>query len=92
MPQEYITREELRDSIQQVAESVRREVASELTTTAVQIGAVEKVLAARIGGLKAWGVAALLGGQATAGLIAAIVTHTSPSAATRAAVGLLPFV
>jgi hypothetical protein len=40
-----------------------------------QIGAVEKTLNAKLGNLKAWGIAALVGGQAMAGVLAAIIPH-----------------
>jgi hypothetical protein len=38
-----------------------------------QIGAVEKTLTMKLGNLRAWGIAALVGGQAAAGLLAALV-------------------
>lgn len=40
-----------------------------------QIGAVEKTLNAKLGNLRAWGIAALVGGQAAAGVLAAVVPH-----------------
>jgi hypothetical protein len=40
---------------------------------------------AKISALRAWGVAAFLGGQALAGLVAALVTRTTPADAGRVA-------
>lgn len=53
-----------------------------------QIGAVEKTLNAKLGNLRAWGVAALVGGQAAAGLLAALV---GPSRTAHVAVSLIHF-
>jgi hypothetical protein len=39
--------------------------------------------------LRAWGVAALLGGQALAGLLAALVTRTTPADAGRTALAFI---
>lgn len=51
-----------------------------------EIGRIEAVLNARLGNLKAWGIAALVGGQAAAGLLAAAV---GPHKAAQAAIQII---
>jgi hypothetical protein len=57
----------------------RGEFKSEITRVeavlGIQIGAVEKSVKERLSSMKAWGIAALVGGQAAAGVLAAIVPH-----------------
>lgn len=53
-----------------------------------QIGAVEKTINSKLGSLRAWGVAALIGGQAVAGLLAALV---GPKQAAHAAAHVLHY-
>lgn len=50
--------------------ALRNEFNSGLTTVGVQLGAVEKTLTERLSSIKAWGVAALIGGQGLAGVFA----------------------
>lgn len=50
---------------------------------------IEKHVDLKLDALKAWGVAAFIGGQALAGLIGAIVTRTTPAEAGRVALDLL---
>lgn len=53
-----------------------------------QIGAVEHTLKEKLSSLKAWGVAALVGGQAIAGLLASLV---GPQKAAHAAAHVLHY-
>lgn len=66
--------------------AVRNEFNAGLTTAGVQIGAVEKTLVAKLGSLKAWGIAALVGGQVGAGLLAGLVGPQKVTAAAAAAI------
>ncbi len=75
------TRGEVDTLVEKVAESTRREFASALTTVQVQIGATEKSLLDKIGSLKAWGVAGLIGGQTLAGVAASYLAPHQTSVA-----------
>jgi hypothetical protein len=50
---------------------------------------IEKHMDLKLSALRAWGVAALLGGQALAGLLAALVTRTTPADAGRTALAFI---
>lgn len=82
---EPISREEFHQGI----DSLRSEFSAGLTTAGVQIGAVEKTLLAKIGNVKAWGIACLLGGQVTAGVVAAIVGPKATAEQIRSALSIV---
>lgn len=77
--------------LDRAVESLRKELTAGLTTAGVQIGAVEKTLTEKLSSLRAWGVAALVGGQALAGLASAVISARGgdPSAPVRAAAELI---
>lgn len=80
---------EITDAIERAKEELRREIAQNVTTMGVQIGAVEKILTAKLVAMRWQMAAALVGGQALAGLVAAAVTKTTPAEAGRAAAAVL---
>ena len=69
------------EQLSQAVDSLRTEITAGLTTAGVQIGAVEKTLNAKLSSLRAWGVAALVGGQTLAGLAGALILKTGDPAA-----------
>lgn len=78
------------EQLQQAVQSLRTEITAGLTTAGVQIGAVEKTLVEKLSALRAWGVAAFVGGQAIAGLLSAVVaTRGGATAPVRAAAELI---
>jgi hypothetical protein len=80
----------LRDaSLRNELAALQREFTAGLNTAGVQIGAVEKTVVEKIKSLKAWGIAALVGGQTLAGLIAAYGPPRPVSNAVAAAVRLV---
>ena len=50
---------------------------------------IEKHMDLKLSALRAWGVAALVGGQALAGVLAAVVTRTTPSDMGRTALAVV---
>jgi hypothetical protein len=60
-----------------------------ISNVTLQIGMSEKTLAEKMKTKTAWAVSMFLGGQAIAGLTAALVTRTTPAEATRTALAFL---
>jgi hypothetical protein len=85
---EFVTRDQVDTIVDRVAESTRREFAASITTVQVQIGATEKTLGDKLSSVKAWGVAALVGGQVAAGLVTAYV---GPKAAVQTGLRIVHF-
>ena len=69
------------EQLGQAVDHLRKEFVSGLTTAGVQLGAVEKTLDAKLSSLRAWGVAALVGGQTLAGIASAIAIKTGDATA-----------
>lgn len=106
-PDEHVTRDELqrtRDEVIRLAVLEAEKVAAKnadrrllsaveavITDVTRQIGMSEKVTAAKIDGLKWRMISALLGGQVLAGMVAAVITRTSPMDAGRVALALLTY-
>jgi hypothetical protein len=81
---DLITRDEFKSEIGRVESGVDR-IEAVLGT---QIGAVERMLNAKLSKLQAWGIAALVGGQAVAGMLASLL---APRQAAHAALHFLHF-
>lgn len=79
-----------KEDLTAATDSLRTEFTAGLTTAGVQIGAVEATLKERLSSLKAWGIAALVGGQVLAGLLTSYAPRQTADAAS-AVVGFLPF-
>lgn len=70
-------------------DEMEKYVDNAMSTVGIQLGAVEKILRSEINSAKVWGIAALIGGQTLAGLVAAYVGPRNAAHAAMQAVNFL---